>query len=91
MKVVTKMAQPLNPLWVIRAAGPAGRWLVGKARADLSRKYLKYIPDAETLVSEYIYQCNSQTPRYFFCKVYIHNKEISCISLHIALTFTALL
>ncbi|XP_026321021.1 1-acylglycerol-3-phosphate O-acyltransferase ABHD5 isoform X1 [Hyposmocoma kahamanoa] len=62
VKAVAVAVQPLNPLWAVRAAGPAGKWLVGKTRPDISRKYLKYIPDAETIIPEYIYQCNSQTP-----------------------------
>lgn len=59
--VITSM-DLLNPLWAVRAAGPAGRWLVSKTRPDISRKYLKYLHDAETVIPEYIYQCNSQTP-----------------------------
>ncbi|XP_045777921.1 (Lyso)-N-acylphosphatidylethanolamine lipase isoform X2 [Maniola jurtina] len=52
----------LNPLWAVRAAGPAGKWLIHKTRPDIARKYKAYIPDAETVIPEYIYQCNSQTP-----------------------------
>ncbi|CAH0401187.1 unnamed protein product [Chilo suppressalis] len=54
--------QPLNPLWAVRAAGPAGKWLVSKTRPDLSRKFANYVPDSDTVIPEYIYQCNSQTP-----------------------------
>ncbi|XP_046970080.1 1-acylglycerol-3-phosphate O-acyltransferase ABHD5 isoform X2 [Vanessa cardui] len=61
-RAVATALQPLNPLWAVRAAGPAGKWLVSKTRPDISRKYLNYVPDAETVIPEYIYQCNSQAP-----------------------------
>ncbi|XP_034835351.1 1-acylglycerol-3-phosphate O-acyltransferase ABHD5 isoform X1 [Maniola hyperantus] len=62
---VRMVVQPLllmNPLWALRAAGPAGKWLINKTRPDIGRKYKSYVPDAETVIPEYIYQCNSQTP-----------------------------
>ncbi|XP_026740866.1 1-acylglycerol-3-phosphate O-acyltransferase ABHD5 isoform X4 [Trichoplusia ni] len=62
VRAVATAVQPLNPLWAVRAAGPAGRWLVSKTRPDISRKYNGYVPDADTVIPEYIYQCNSQTP-----------------------------
>ncbi|KAJ2948593.1 hypothetical protein O0L34_g7847 [Tuta absoluta] len=62
VRAVATAVQPLNPLWAVRAAGPAGKWLVSKTRPDISRKYTKYVEDAETTIPEYIYQCNSQTP-----------------------------
>ncbi|XP_026762946.1 1-acylglycerol-3-phosphate O-acyltransferase ABHD5 isoform X2 [Galleria mellonella] len=62
VRAVATAVQPFNPLWAVRAAGPAGKWLVSKTRPDISRKYVKYIKDAETVIPEYIYQCNSQTP-----------------------------
>ncbi|CAH2242278.1 1-acylglycerol-3-phosphate O-acyltransferase ABHD5 isoform X2 [Pararge aegeria] len=62
VRAVATAVQPLNPLWAVRAAGPAGKWLVSKTRPDISRKYLSYVPDAHTVIPEYIYQCNSQSP-----------------------------
>lgn len=62
IKVVATALQPLNPLWAVRAAGPAGKWLVSKTRPDISRKYQSYVPNAESVIPEYLYQCNSQTP-----------------------------
>ncbi|XP_028167879.1 1-acylglycerol-3-phosphate O-acyltransferase ABHD5 isoform X1 [Ostrinia furnacalis] len=62
IRAVATAVQPLNPLWAVRAAGPAGKWLVSKTRPDLSRKYVNYVRDAEVVIPEYIYQCNSQTP-----------------------------
>ncbi|CAB3229042.1 unnamed protein product [Arctia plantaginis] len=62
VRAIVTAVQPLNPLWAVRAAGPAGKWLVGKTRPDISRKFLNYVPDAEKIIPEYIYQCNSQTP-----------------------------
>ncbi|XP_045452784.1 1-acylglycerol-3-phosphate O-acyltransferase ABHD5 isoform X1 [Melitaea cinxia] len=62
VRAIATAVQPFNPLWAVRAAGPAGKWLVSKTRPDISRKYLSYVSDAETVIPEYIYQCNSQTP-----------------------------
>ncbi|XP_050674752.1 1-acylglycerol-3-phosphate O-acyltransferase ABHD5 isoform X3 [Leptidea sinapis] len=62
IRAIATALQPFNPLWAVRAAGPAGKWLVSKTRPDISRKYMSYVPDAETVIPEYIYQCNSQTP-----------------------------
>ncbi|XP_013187636.2 1-acylglycerol-3-phosphate O-acyltransferase ABHD5 isoform X3 [Amyelois transitella] len=62
VRAVAVAVQPLNPLWPVRAAGPAGKWLVSKTRPDISRKYVNYVKEAETVIPEYIYQCNSQTP-----------------------------
>lgn len=62
VKVIATAVQPLNPLWALRAAGPAGRWLVGKIRPDLPRKYAQFLPDAETVIPDYLHQCNAQTP-----------------------------
>ncbi|CAG9795873.1 unnamed protein product [Diatraea saccharalis] len=62
VRAAAVVLRTLNPLWAVRAAGPAGKWLVGKTRPDLPRKYANYVPDAETVIPEYIYQCNSQTP-----------------------------
>jgi abhydrolase domain-containing protein 4 len=63
VRAVATAVRPLNPLWAVRAAGPAGKWLVGKTRPDLARKYVGHVPDADAVIPEYIYQCNSQTPR----------------------------
>lgn len=54
--------QPLNPLWALRAAGPAGRWLIEKTRPDLVKKFANHIPEAGSLIPDYIHQCNVQTP-----------------------------
>ncbi|XP_037294955.1 1-acylglycerol-3-phosphate O-acyltransferase ABHD5 [Manduca sexta] len=62
VRAIGTALQPFNPLWAVRAAGPAGKWLVSKTRPDISRKYLNYVQDAEIVIPEYIYQCNSQTP-----------------------------
>ncbi|XP_041984383.1 (Lyso)-N-acylphosphatidylethanolamine lipase isoform X2 [Aricia agestis] len=59
---IATMMRPFNPLFAVRAAGPAGRWLVGVTRPDIPRKYRTYVPEADDVIPEYIYQCNSQTP-----------------------------
>ncbi|XP_019881709.1 (Lyso)-N-acylphosphatidylethanolamine lipase isoform X2 [Aethina tumida] len=50
-----------NPLATVRAAGPIGPWLIKKTRADISEKYAESLDDKD-LITEYIYQCNSQKP-----------------------------
>ncbi|CAG5036095.1 unnamed protein product [Parnassius apollo] len=62
VRALATAMQPLNPLWAVRAAGPAGRWLVRRTRPDLARKFAHHLPDAEQLIPDYIYQCNAQTP-----------------------------
>ncbi|XP_063385665.1 (Lyso)-N-acylphosphatidylethanolamine lipase isoform X1 [Cydia fagiglandana] len=62
VRAVATAVSPLNPLWAVRVAGPAGKWLISKTRPDLSRKYLNFVPDAETVIPDYIHQCNTQTP-----------------------------
>ncbi|GBP35576.1 hypothetical protein EVAR_17438_1 [Eumeta japonica] len=61
-RAVFTLVQPLNPLWPMRAAGPAGRWLVARMRPDIVRKYKPYVDDAENVIPEYIHQCNTRTP-----------------------------
>ncbi|XP_073953959.1 pummelig isoform X2 [Choristoneura fumiferana] len=62
VRAVATAVSPLNPLWAVRVAGPAGKWLISKTRPDLSRKYLNYVSDADTVIPDYIHQCNAQTP-----------------------------
>lgn len=64
VKALTYMFMPFNPFWPIRAAGPFGSKLIYVLRADLSKKFATFITDDDgRLISEYIYQCNAQTPR----------------------------
>lgn len=59
---VRAVATVANPLCALRAVGPAGKWLVQKSRPDIAKKYEVYIQDANDVIPEYIYQCNSATP-----------------------------
>lgn len=52
---------PLNPFWALRVAGPLGQWVVEKTRPDIMRKFSTVLED-EKLISQYIHQCNAQTP-----------------------------
>ena len=52
-----------NPLWGLRASGPAGPWLVSRMRPDLMRKYEDLLGMGNTtLISEYLFHCNAQDP-----------------------------
>ncbi|CAK1584291.1 unnamed protein product [Parnassius mnemosyne] len=62
VRALATAMQPLNPLWAVRAAGPAGRWLVRRTRPDLALKFAPRLPHAEQLIPDYIYKCNAQTP-----------------------------
>ncbi|XP_022903322.1 (Lyso)-N-acylphosphatidylethanolamine lipase-like isoform X2 [Onthophagus taurus] len=61
LKAAAHLLRPFNPLWAVRAAGPFGQWLINKARPDIPRKYEMFLNDV-SLIPQYIYQCNSQTP-----------------------------
>ncbi|GLV43511.1 pummelig [Carabus blaptoides fortunei] len=61
IRAIAFALQPLNPLWAVRAAGPFGQWVINKARPDLVKKFESFVPDANS-ITEYIYQCNSQSP-----------------------------
>lgn len=54
-----------------------GQWIIDKARPDITRKFSSALPE-EGLISQYIYQCNSQTPRYVSISIII--KLIDCFS-----------
>ncbi|XP_065166576.1 (Lyso)-N-acylphosphatidylethanolamine lipase isoform X3 [Atheta coriaria] len=61
IKALVYTLQPLNPLWAVRAAGPLGQWLVSTARPDITKKFSVFVKE-ESLVTQYLYQCNSQQP-----------------------------
>ncbi|KAJ8925450.1 hypothetical protein NQ315_009283 [Exocentrus adspersus] len=61
VKTIAYIMQPINPLAGIRVAGPFGPWLINTVRPDISKKYVVALKDPN-LITEYIYQCNSQRP-----------------------------
>lgn len=61
VKAIAYAVQPLNPLWVLRAAGPWGQWVVEKTRPDIMKKFSSVVKD-ETAIPQYIHQCNAQSP-----------------------------
>lgn len=61
LKAIAYPLSLFNPLSVLRAVGPVGPWLVKKLRSDISEKYSGVFEEKE-IISEYIYQCNSQKP-----------------------------
>ncbi|KAG5849781.1 hypothetical protein ANANG_G00075340 [Anguilla anguilla] len=52
----------VQPLAVIRAAGPWGPGLVNRFRPDFKRKFEDLFDD--DTMTQYIYHCNAQSPRY---------------------------
>jgi abhydrolase domain-containing protein 4 len=61
VKAIAYAVQPLNPLWLVRASGPFGQWVVEKTRPDIMRKYKSFVKE-ESAIAQYIHQCNSQNP-----------------------------
>jgi pimeloyl-ACP methyl ester carboxylesterase len=61
VKAIAFAVQPLNPLWVLRAAGPWGQWVVEKTRPDIMKKFNSVVQD-EKAIPTYIHQCNVQNP-----------------------------
>ncbi|XP_029160226.1 protein ABHD4 isoform X2 [Nylanderia fulva] len=62
VKAIAFAVQPLNPLWAVRVAGPFGQWLIEKTRPDIVKKFTPLLKDDTTIISQYIHQCNVQTP-----------------------------
>jgi abhydrolase domain-containing protein 4 len=59
--VVKLVAGTVNPLSIIRAAGPYGPGLISKYRKDIENKF-KHIYADTGVVSKYIYHLNAQDP-----------------------------
>ena len=63
VRVLAKLMSNFNPLWGLRAVGPAGPWLVSRTRPDIMRKYEELLGAENTrLVSNYIFHCNGHNP-----------------------------
>ncbi|XP_014217327.1 protein ABHD4 isoform X2 [Copidosoma floridanum] len=62
IKALAYMLQPLNPLWAVRFAGPLGQWLIETTRPDIVKKFGTVLNDDPSIISQYIHQCNVQTP-----------------------------
>ena len=62
VRALAKVLANFNPLWGLRAAGPAGPWLVARTRPDIMRKYEALLGPGSRLVSSYIFHCNGHTP-----------------------------
>lgn len=66
VRAIAKVLTPMNPLWLMRAAGPYGQRFVEFFRPDLIRKFSEHLPfekDDSNVIAQYIHQCNAQTPR----------------------------
>lgn len=67
VRAVARLLMPMNPLWLMRAAGPYGQRFVEFFRPDLIRKFSEQLhleKEEENVIAQYIHQCNAQTPRY---------------------------
>ncbi|XP_043267663.1 1-acylglycerol-3-phosphate O-acyltransferase ABHD5 isoform X2 [Venturia canescens] len=62
VKAIAYVIQPLNPLWAVRLAGPFGQWLIETTRPDIVKKFAPVLKDDLSIISQYIHQCNAQTP-----------------------------
>lgn len=60
-RTIAFVLQPMNPLFMVRAAGPFGQWVVEKVRPDIMRKFSAVIDDPQA-IPQYIHQCNAQKP-----------------------------
>lgn len=61
VRAMIKVLGPLNPLSIVRAAGPLGPRLV-RARKDLGDKFTEISDDDSAPIYDYIYHCNAQKP-----------------------------
>ncbi|XP_044740150.1 (Lyso)-N-acylphosphatidylethanolamine lipase isoform X2 [Chrysoperla carnea] len=62
VRAIAFAVQPLNPLWAVRFVGPFGQWIIEKTRPDLIKKFSPILQEEDNLITQYIYQCNSQSP-----------------------------
>lgn len=65
LRMMASLLTPMNPLWMMRAAGPYGQWVVEKTRPDIIRKFRDRVPmedPKENVIAQYIHQCNAQSP-----------------------------
>lgn len=67
VRAIAKLYGNVNPLWILRAAGSYGQWVVQKTRPDILRKFQEVVEQHSTggddnLMAQYIHQCNAQNP-----------------------------
>ncbi|XP_073714479.1 1-acylglycerol-3-phosphate O-acyltransferase ABHD5 isoform X1 [Misgurnus anguillicaudatus] len=60
IKAIGAVMNPLNPLTLLRLAGPLGPFLIQAMRSDFKQKYASVFED--DTVADYIYHTNAQTP-----------------------------
>lgn len=61
IRAIAYAITPFNPLFILRAAGPFGKWLIQKIRPDIVRKFSVVVEDKD-IFPHYIHQCNAQRP-----------------------------
>lgn len=62
VRAVANVYRNFNPLWPVRFVGPLGQWVVEKMRPDLPKKFSSLLGEDSNAITEYIFQCNVQTP-----------------------------
>jgi len=62
-RTVFSIVKHFNPLWGMRASGPAGPRLIKRLRPDLMRKFEDLVGEANLfIVGDYLFHCNGQNP-----------------------------
>merc|ERR1712179_395652 len=62
-RTVFSIVKHFNPLWGMRASGPAGPRLIKRLRPDLMRKFENLVGEANLyIVGDYLFHCNGQNP-----------------------------
>ena len=62
-RAVFSIVKHFNPLWGLRASGPAGPRLMKRMRPDLMRKFEDLVGEENLqVVADYLFHCNGQDP-----------------------------
>ena len=62
-RTVFSIVKNFNPLWGMRASGPAGPRLIKRFRPDLMRKFEDLVGEENLeIVGDYLFHCNGQSP-----------------------------
>ena len=63
VRALASVLKHFNPLWGLRASGPAGPWVVARMRPDLLRKYEDLLGSGQSsIIAEYLFHCNGHNP-----------------------------
>lgn len=56
------LANYFPPLSILRGSGPYGKSLVHRFKSEIGLKFVPFLGDQSTIILDYIYHCNAQTP-----------------------------